>query len=555
VLVPWKRHYLLREMGGLTLQSPTKLHSMSSVQGETPKSVRIRVLTQRLSSAISRLWRGGKRKRSLLVFISCLFVVAGVAGGGLRDGVGVGLGAVAEGGVVGMKRVAQTAAAGWTTARTSTFGKFPLAFNFKKGIMKEPEYVAKGTEMIAQETSRTVIEAIKGLGEYMHGSKNDILILLLTTGLITPLFKLMSLSPILGFLLAGTLLGPNGFGVISNVHSTEGLGELGIVFFLFEMGIELSSERLKSMKRDVFGLGLSQFFTTAFVIALVGSKVGLQPNQLVVLGGALALSSSAFVLQLLKDKGELGTRHGKASFGILLFQDLAVVPLLVVTPILASGGSGLAKALASASIKAMLALGAIAVIGRTVLNRMFDMVAAANSQEAFLGITLLTVLSMSFLTEGLGLSNTLGAFLAGVLLSETKYRYQIEADIAPFRGILLGLFFCTVGFEIDVALITRQFPQISGIVCGIIALKAIVTTVLAKCFFGLTLSNAQQAGLLLAQGGEFAFVAFGMARSLGIFDAHSTRLLLTSVALTMGFTPMLAALAGKIATRIEEQVR
>ena len=184
------------------------------------------------------------------------------------------------------------------------------------------------------------------------------------------------------------LLGPNGWGLISGIHTTETLAELGIVFFLFEMGIELSVERLLSMKRDVFGLGLSQFLFTALAVAGVGSLIGLPANALVVLGGGLALSSSAFVLQLLKDNDQLATRFGKASFGVLLFQDLAVVPLLVVTPILAGGGSGLAKALGSALLKAGLALGSIAGTGRYLLNPMFKYVAQAQSQEAFLGVQL-----------------------------------------------------------------------------------------------------------------------------------------------------------------------
>jgi monovalent cation:H+ antiporter-2, CPA2 family len=240
------------------------------------------------------------------------------------------------------------------------------------------------------------------------------------------------------------------------------------------------------------------------------------------------------------------------AFGVLLFQDLAVVPLLVVTPILAGGGSGLAAALGSAVLKAAIALGSIAVAGRYVLNPLFKIVASSRSQEAFLGVILLTVLSMSFMTEGLGLSNTLGAFLAGVLLSETKYRYQVEADIAPFRGVLLGLFFVTVGFEIDIGLILSNLPLVSAIVVGILAIKALVLTALCLAF-GLSTSVSQQTGLILAQGGEFAFVAFGLARSLGILDKPTTKLMLTSVSLTMALTPALASLGDKIAKSLEEK--
>jgi CPA2 family monovalent cation:H+ antiporter-2 len=404
----------------------------------------------------------------------------------------------------------------------------------------------------AVSTTRTIKDAVGELGTYMKGPRSDTLLLLLATAVITPLCKMFGTSPILGFLASGMVLGPNGLGLISDIHTTETLAELGIVFFLFEMGIELSIERLISMKRDVFGLGLSQFLCSAVAIAGVGKVLGLPANALVVLGGGLALSSSAFVLQLLKDKNQLATRFGKASFGVLLFQDLAVVPLLVVTPILAGGGSGLAAALGSAVLKAGIALGSIAVAGRYVVNPLFKKVAAAQSQEAFLGVILLTVLSLSFLTEGLGLSNTLGAFLAGVLLSETKYRYQVEADIAPFRGILLGLFFVTVGFEIDLALIFSNLPAVSAIVFGIMAIKTIVLTLLSLAF-GLSLSVSQQTGLILSQGGEFAFVTFGLARSLGILDKPTTKLLLTSVSLTMALTPALAAAGVKISKALEEK--
>ena len=266
-------------------------------------------------------------------------------------------------------------------------------------ILNMERAVEQSVVVASEQTSRTFVEALQDLHKYMSGPKSDTLLLLLATALITPLCQKVNLSPILGFLASGMIMGPNGFGVISGIHTTETLAELGIVFFLFEMGIELSFNRLKSMRRDVFGLGLAQFMTTAMVVAGVGTMVGLPTNANVVLGGGLALSSSAFVLQLLKDKNQLATRFGKAAFGVLLFQDLAVVPLLVVTPILAGSGAGLATALGSALVKAAMALSSIALAGRYLLNPLFKTVAQAQSQEAFLGVVLLTVLSMSFMTE------------------------------------------------------------------------------------------------------------------------------------------------------------
>ena len=356
-------------------------------------------------------------------------------------------------------------------------------------------------EELSKETTKTFKDALSDLNTYMKGPKSDTLFLLFATAMITPLCKMMGTSPILGFLASGMLLGPNGFGLINGLHTTETLAELGIVFFLFEMGIELSVERLKSMKKDVFGLGLSQYTLTALILGLCARTFGgLSGPASVVVGGALSLSSSAFVLQLIKDKKELATRFGKASFGVLLLQDLAVVPLLVATPILAGSGS-LASALGSAFVKAAMALSGIALARPFALNPMLKTGASAKNQESFLGLVLLTAMGMSFLTEGLGLSNTLGAFLAGVLLSETKYRYQVEADIAPFRGILLGLFFVTVGFEIDLGLIANNLPVVSGIVAGILVLKAGILTLLSKAF-GLSTSNAIRTGLILSQGGE-----------------------------------------------------
>jgi hypothetical protein len=259
------------------------------------------------------------------------------------------------------------------------------------------------------------------------GPRRDTLLLLLTTTVVVPVMTRLKTSPILGFLLVGMLLGPNGLSVVSELKTTEALAELGIVFFLFEMGLELSVERLVQMRRDVFGLGVSQFTVTAAAIFLLSRLLGQSAAASVVIGGALALSSSAFVLQLLRDKDALGTRYGRASFGVLLFQDLAVVPLLVITPLLAAGGgSAMAWAMGWAAFKAGIAFTLILLTGKFVLDRVFNFVAKSRSQEAFLSVILVTVLTMSNLTEGLGLSNTLGAFLAGVLLSETKYRYQVR---------------------------------------------------------------------------------------------------------------------------------
>mmetsp|Transcript_4061 Transcript_4061/g.6792 ORF Transcript_4061/g.6792 Transcript_4061/m.6792 type:complete len:476 (-) Transcript_4061:183-1610(-) len=383
-----------------------------------------------------------------------------------------------------------------------------------------------------------VVEAAKGLKDYMIGPKADTLLLLLTTAMNAPICKAVGMSPILGFLFLGIFAGPNGKGLIKDVHTTEMLADIGIVFFLFEMGIHLSFNTLMSMRKTVFGLGGSQFAITALVVGAIATLCGMSPAASVILGGGLALSSSAFVLQLLKDKDMLSTEYGKNAFGVLLLQDLMVVPLLVVTPMLAGTGEGIGSALTTAGVQIAMALSVIAVIGKFIMNPVYNKVALAQSQEAFVGLILLTVLGMSFLTEGLGLSNTLGAFLAGVLLAENPHVHKIEREASPIRGILVGLFFFTVGFEIDLKLIASQLPLIGSLVGGLVLLKTVIAAGVAKAF-GLPTATAQRIGLVLSQGGEFAFVAFRMARSYGILSEQETKLMLTVVSLTMALTPML----------------
>jgi len=403
--------------------------------------------------------------------------------------------------------------------------------DFPSSIVKDDDVVGGGALM--------VVSALKGLISYMKGPKADTLLLLFTTALNAPLCRTIKTSPILGYLVLGLFFGPNGYSLIRDIHTTEMMADIGIIFFLFEMGLHLDFQTLMSMRRDVFGLGASQFIATAAIVAVICNMCfGLSMAAQIVIGGGLALSSSAFVLQLLKDKDQMNTTFGKSSFGVLLLQDLAVVPLIIVTPILAGGKGGLADALGSASIKAAIALTTIAVIGKFLLKPFFNAVANTKSQEAFVGAILSAVLGMSFLTEGLGLSNTLGAFLAGVLLSETEHRHHIETEIAPFRGILVGLFFFTVGFEIDLQLIGSKPGLVTALVLGISSLKAAIAFVVSL-LFGLKKGTALRVGLILSQGGEFAFVAFRLARSCGILSDEITKLMLTCVSLTMGLTPFL----------------
>ncbi|KAL2622723.1 hypothetical protein R1flu_002928 [Riccia fluitans] len=400
----------------------------------------------------------------------------------------------------------------------------------------------------------------------------DTLTFLAATVLIVPAFKAIKQSPILGFLLSGVIL--NQMGLIRNVTDVKALSELGILFLLFEMGLELSLARLKALAKFAFGIGLAQVFFstlafTAFELPPNGA-IGTQllefffharpalvnirsVDEAVVIGAGLSLSSSAFVLQLLAEKGELPTRFGSATLGILLLQDIAVVPLLVILPILESGNLGqesLWPKLAAESLKALLGLGVLSIGGRLFLRRVFEVVADSRSSEAFVALCLLTVTGTSLVTQKLGFSDTLGAFLAGALLAETNYRTQVEADIRPFRGLLLGLFFVTTGTSIDLQLLFREWPNVLALLAGLIAIKTLIITAIGPRV-GLTLAESVRTGLLLSQGGEFAFVVFSLANRLGVLPLELNRLLIIVVVLSMALTPVLNEVGRTAAEYIE----
>jgi monovalent cation:H+ antiporter-2, CPA2 family len=380
--------------------------------------------------------------------------------------------------------------------------------------------------------------------------------LILTAMIPTLCNGFLNMSPILGFLMSGVILGPQGINCVSNIHTIELLADLGVVLFLFEMGVHLSLPTLWEMRSIVFGLGGAQMALTGILVAYVAKLCGLSMAAQIVLGGGLALSSSAFVLQLLKDKKQLETVKGKHSFGVLLLQDLAVVPLLVITPLLAAGGGeatvSVTMAVITSLLQAVMAITAIALFGKFIMEPLFQTVLTkSKSQEASIAISLATILGMSFVTEGLGLSNTLGAFLAGVLLSETSFRHVVETEVSPVRGILVGLFFFSVGFEIDLPLLmSAKVKVVVAIVVGLMFSKMLLVTGLCKAMASLDWATSQEVGCILSQGGEFAFVAFRLARSMGIFDADLTKLMLTSVSMTMALTPLVETLGSTIATNM-----
>ncbi|CAK7348052.1 unnamed protein product [Dovyalis caffra] len=366
-------------------------------------------------------------------------------------------------------------------------------------------------------------------------------------------------SPVLGYLAAGILIGPYGLSIIRHVHGTKAIAEFGVVFLLFNIGLELSVERLSSMKKYVFGLGSAQVLVTAVVVGLVAHFVsGLPGPAAIVIGNGLALSSTAVVLQVLQERGESTSRHGRATFSVLLFQDLAVVVLLILIPLISpnssKGGVGfqaIAEALGMAAVKAAVAITVIIAGGRLLLRPIYKQIAENQNAEIFSANTLLVILGTSLLTARAGLSMALGAFLAGLLLAETEFSLQVESDIAPYRGLLLGLFFMTVGMSIDPKLLISNFPVIMGSLGLLIGGKTALVALVGRVF-GVSIISAIRVGLLLAPGGEFAFVAFGEAVNQGIMSPQLSSLLFLVVGISMAMTPWLAAGGQLIASRFEQ---
>ena len=388
----------------------------------------------------------------------------------------------------------------------------------------------------------------------------DMLWLLLASVIFVPIFqKIPGGSPVLGYLAAGILIGPYGLSIIRHVHGTKAIAEFGVVFLLFNIGLELSVERLSSMKKYVFGLGTAQVLVTAVVVGLVTHFISGQPGPAaIVIGNGLALSSTAVVLQVLQERGESTSRHGRATFSVLLFQDLAVVVLLILIPLISpnssKGGIGfqaIAEALGLAAVKALVAIAAIIAGGRLLLRPIYKQIAENQNAEIFSANTLLVILGTSLLTARAGLSMALGAFLAGLLLAETEFSLQVESDIAPYRGLLLGLFFMTVGMSIDPKLLISNFPVIMGTLGLLIGGKALLVALVGK-LFGISIISAIRVGLLLAPGGEFAFVAFGEAVNQGIMSPQLSSLLFLVVGISMALTPWLAAGGQLLASRFEQ---
>ena len=366
--------------------------------------------------------------------------------------------------------------------------------------------------------------------------------------MIVPVFRRFRASAVIGYLVAGALIGPQGLDLLRDIDATRVLGELGVVFLLFSLGLELSIERITSLRNYVFGLGTAQLVVTALVIWTGLRAFGVPSGAALVLGGGLALSSTAVVLQMLRQRRETGTRYGRIAVAVLLLQDLAVLPLLTLVPLLGRSESGTLSALAMAFVKAAAALLIIFAVGRLALRPLLRAVARGGDPELFTGIVLLLVLGVGGLTQLAGLSMALGAFLAGLLIAETEYRPQVEGDVQPFRGILLALFFMTVGMGIDAGLLWRHAPLLVGLLAALLVGKALILAGLCRAF-GLSLGMGAGIGLMLAQSGEFAFVLFTLARGRGVLSAEAAQTAILLVGLSMAATPALLTAARMVFRR------
>jgi CPA2 family monovalent cation:H+ antiporter-2 len=394
---------------------------------------------------------------------------------------------------------------------------------------------------------------------------SDALVVLATAGIVVPLVRRFGLSPVLGYLGAGAILGPLGLGTfkeqvpalywltVVDRNNVSAFAELGIVFLLFLIGLELSFQRLITMRRLVFGLGGLQFLISSAAIAGIVAVAGGGAAAAIIIGSCLALSSTAIVLELISNQGRMSTTTGRTSFSILLAQDLAVVPILVFVSILASGtGRGVTTGLALALANAALAVGAIVIVGRLLLRPLFRLVASAGTSELFVATTLFVIVAGAVISGLAGMSMALGAFIAGLLLAETEFRKAIEATIEPFKGLLLGLFFFTVGMNIDFRELAREPLLLVACVIGLIAVKAAIVFALAR-LFRVPRQAAIETALLLGPGGEFAFVVIGVAAAASLVSQPVGSFTLAVTSVTMALLPVLAMVGRRVVARHDDR--
>ena len=353
--------------------------------------------------------------------------------------------------------------------------------------------------------------------------------------LAVPIARALGLGAIIGYLGAGIAMGPWGFGLVRNVDDILHFAEFGVVLMLFVIGLELQPSRLWELRRPILGWGLAQMLACTGVLFLAAWAFGFSWRVSLIAGMGLALSSTAFVLPTLAERRELSTRHGREAFAILLFQDLSVIPLLALIPLF---GTGKPTALTHPGVGLGL-LVVVAVVGRPLLNALFRHVARVNSREMFTAAALVTVLGLALMMQAGGLSMSLGAFVAGVLLADSAFRHELEASIAPFQGLLLGLFFMAVGMSTNLSLLVKFPWQILGLTVGLIVIKFVMLYGLRRLIGGQR-ADARLLALALAQGGEFAFVLFDAAQSFRVLgEVQADKLTLVVALFSAALAPML----------------
>ena len=382
----------------------------------------------------------------------------------------------------------------------------------------------------------------------MDNSLSPVLILLASAVMVVVVCRILRLPVMLGYLAVGILIGPHAFGWIPDAPSTRHLAEFGVVFLMFSIGLEFSLTRLKAMKRTVFGLGSAQVLLSILLVMSAAWAYGLDWRAGLALGGVLAMSSTAIVSKMLVERAEINLPYGQQMMGVLLFQDLAVVPLLIIIPALASDQGNLSATLGLAMLKAAIVLLILLVFGQRIMRRWFHIVASQKSSELFSLNVLFITLGLAYLTESAGLSLALGAFVAGMLISETEYRYQVEEDIKPFRDVLLGLFFVTIGMKLNLADVAADLGWILLALAALILFKVLLLALLARAFEG-NMGVALRSGIGLAQAGEFGFVLLTLADEAHLIHGEMLQITLAAMLLSMLSAPFLIQYGEAISRR------
>jgi CPA2 family monovalent cation:H+ antiporter-2 len=392
----------------------------------------------------------------------------------------------------------------------------------------------------------------------------DVMVFLASAGIAVPLFHRLRINPVIGFMLAGVAVGPHGLGAlvdrepwlayltITDQHRVELIGELGVVFLMFMIGLDLAFPRLWSLRRQVFGLGLAQVLLTAVLVGALALAFGQGFGSAAIVGIALSFSSTAIVMQILISEHRFGTTEGQTAFAVLLCQDLMVIPALFAITVIGAGagGSDVSSALGLAVLRGVVAVGLVLVVARIGVRPLLRGAARAGSHELFVAVVLLVILSTAAVTSQAGLSMALGAFVAGLVLADTEYRHQIEVDIEPFKGLLLGVFFLSIGLNLDLGTVWGDLGAVLLLTLAILAIKAAAVFAVAAPF-GLGRGVAAETALLLAHGGEFTLVVVSLAATTDLIDGRLAQVVLAATVISMALVPLLSRLGQRISAWLE----